>query len=291
MFIAGPHWPTWKVKLPLVVWVSTESTRQFTRYVPVPPGRNETEISLPLTRGLPASRRCPAGPVTVTLLNAGSSFWVNQSVTSCGGLASLLPTRGSAWSRKACACAAPVASTSESAVTPIRDEHRMVLPRKRAGGLDGTAEDRLADAVRVDVVKIKVQLRNDADICSALPVDRYQRLNAELKLVADPKNTGADGAGRHPARGQRIRHRRLQVGLDQRDQVINELRQTQIDHGRLQIRHAVLNGPAPVQDARVKFGIGRQLARIWIDAEGRGGVSARDRVAKLAGDGDRAEPG
>src|SRR5262249_55732403 len=68
------------------------------------------------------------------LLNAGSSFWVNHSVTTRGGLATLLPTRGSAGSRNACACAAPVASTSKSGAIPIRDERRMgQLPRK--GGL------------------------------------------------------------------------------------------------------------------------------------------------------------
>ena len=34
---------------------------------------------------LPVSTRWPAALVTVTLLKAGSSFWVNHSVTSRGG--------------------------------------------------------------------------------------------------------------------------------------------------------------------------------------------------------------
>ena len=72
----------------------------MTWYVPVPPGRNETDIWLPLTRALPVSTRWPAALVTFTLLKAGSSFCVNQSVTSRGGVATLLPTRGSALSEK-----------------------------------------------------------------------------------------------------------------------------------------------------------------------------------------------
>jgi hypothetical protein len=47
--------------------------------------------------------RAPAVLVPVMLLKAGSGYWVNHSVTSCGGLATLLPTRGSARSEKACA--------------------------------------------------------------------------------------------------------------------------------------------------------------------------------------------
>lgn len=54
LFPAKPHWPTWNVKLPSDVWVSTESTCHFTWYVPVPPGRSETDIWLPLMRGLAA---------------------------------------------------------------------------------------------------------------------------------------------------------------------------------------------------------------------------------------------
>ena len=56
---------------------------------------NET---LPFTRGALVASVPLMLSVTVTVLKAGSSFCVNQSVTSCGGAATLLPTRGSAWS-------------------------------------------------------------------------------------------------------------------------------------------------------------------------------------------------
>src|SRR4029077_8620300 len=69
------------------------------------------------------------------------------------------------------------------------------LPRKGAGGLDRAAEQRLADAARVDVVEIEVQLRDDADIGSTLPVDRDQRLDTDLEGVTDPQHPGIDGAG------------------------------------------------------------------------------------------------
>lgn len=41
----------------------------------------------------------------------------------------------------------------------------------------------------------------------------------------------------------------------------------------------------------MKFGIGGHLARVGIDAEGRGGSPARDGVADLSGDRDGTQPG
>ena len=56
----------------------------------LPPGRSATDIWLPLTRGLPVSTRSPAALVTVMVLNAGSSFCVNHSVTSRGAARDLV---------------------------------------------------------------------------------------------------------------------------------------------------------------------------------------------------------
>jgi len=57
-------------------------------------------------------------------------------------------------------------------------------------GLGGIAEDRLADPTRIDGVEIKVQLRDDADIGPALPVDWNEGLDTELKFVASPDEPG-----------------------------------------------------------------------------------------------------
>ena len=48
---------------------------------------------------------------------------------------------------------------------------------------------------------------------------------------------------------------------------------------------------APVQHARMKFGIDRRIAAVGIDAERRGRMPAGDRVTDLAGDRDRPDPG
>lgn len=43
---------------------------------------------------------------------------------------------------------------------------------------------------RVDIIEVRVQLRDDADIAAALAVDRDQRLDVELEGVADPDHAG-----------------------------------------------------------------------------------------------------
>ena len=73
--------------------------------------------------------------------------------------------------------------------------------------------------------------------------------------------------------------------------MIDEIRQANVDDGRLQVRHAVLNRSAPIQNARMKFGIGCCDAAIRIDAECGGRVSTRDGVPDLSGDRDRSHPG
>src|SRR3954447_13191491 len=221
------------------------------------------------------------------VLKAVSSFSVNQSVTCCGGVATLLPTRGSARSRKPCAAAWPIASNNSRGIVPGRDEWRMSVPRSWDCGLGDIAEDRLADPTRIDGVEIEVQLRDDADIGPALAVDWNKGFKAELEFVPDPDETRIDGAGRQCSRGEGIRRRGLKGCLDQRNEAIDEIRQAEINDRTPEIGHAVLNSSAPVQHAGMKFGVGRQIAAIGIDAKGGGGMPAGDRVAKLAGDGDR----
>src|SRR5947209_18976966 len=117
---------------------------------------------------------------------------------------------------------------------------------KVSSGLSRVAKDRLADPARIDVVEIEVQLPDHPDIGAALAVDGYQCLEPNLKGSAYPDDTGIDGACSHGSRTERIRHRRLQICLHQRDQVIDEIGQAEVDDGRLQVRHAVLDRSTPV---------------------------------------------
>jgi len=55
-----------------------------------------------------------------------------------------------------------------------------------------------------------MQLSDDADAGAALPIDRYQGLNADLKISADPEDARINRAGRHCAGRKSVRNRRLQ---------------------------------------------------------------------------------
>src|ERR1700686_2765099 len=102
------------------------------------------------------------------------------------------------------------------------------VPWKGACWLDIVAKDRPADAVRIDVIEVEVQLRDRPDIGAALPVDRDQSLDGDLKCISDPDHPRIDSAGGHASRSKGIRHRRLQRRFNQRDQVIDEIRQAEI---------------------------------------------------------------
>src|SRR5947209_2664114 len=104
----------------------------------------------------------------------------------------------------------------------------MSVPRKWDCGLSGIAEDRLADPTRIDGVEIEVQLRDDADIRPALPVDWNKGFNADLEFVSSPDEAGIDGTCRQRARGERIRNGRLEGCFDQRNKTINKIRQAEI---------------------------------------------------------------
>ena len=52
-------------------------------------------------------------------------------------------------------------------------------------------------------------------------------------------------------------------GFDDRDQVIEEIRQAEIDHGGFQIGQAVLQRATPDQHARIEFGV--DVAGVGID--------------------------
>ena len=90
---------------------------------------------------------------------------------------------------------------------------------------------------------------------SALPVDRDHRFDGHLVGIADIDHAGIDGAGGYGAGGEGIRHRRLQRGFDQRNEVVDKIRQAEIDHRGFQIGHAVLQRGAPNQNARIEFGV------------------------------------
>ena len=93
-----------KVKSPPVLWVSAETTRQTTLYVPGGKFGTETAsnvLSFELTVWSPLSISLPRASNTRNEEKAGSIGSENHSFTCAGVRWSVLPTAGSAWSRKA----------------------------------------------------------------------------------------------------------------------------------------------------------------------------------------------
>ena len=76
-----------------------------------------------------------------------------------------------------------------------------------------------------------------------VPLCRFtgnQCFDCNWKVFADIDQTGADRPRCYGAGRKRVRDGRLHRELDDRDQVIEEVWQSEIDHGRFQIGHAVL---------------------------------------------------
>src|SRR5258708_5424678 len=160
------------------------------------------------------------------------------------------------------------------------------LTSERSCGSDGAAEDRLADRGGEQVVEIDVQLRQRTDIASAVTIDRNDRLEPDLEVIADVDHAGIDGAGRPQSGAGEIRGRRLERSLDDRNEAIDEIRQREVIYRRFEIRHAVLQRQTPVEELRVKLDAG--IAGVRIEGEGAG--AAGNPVADDAGQRDRARP-
>jgi len=122
--------------------VSTEPTRHTTLYVPARSGCSEICSSAWFERS--RCRSClstslPDASNTWTLLKAGSIFSVNKTRTSLGDACIVLPTAGSARSRKACA-----SSRVEPAIT-IRKRPRttgFIFSHQKADGPGCAGKDR-----------------------------------------------------------------------------------------------------------------------------------------------------
>src|SRR5690242_17933409 len=135
---------------------------------------------LPSILGLPSSTRWPASSVTSTVLKAGSRFSVKKSESSRGAVFTVLPTRGSARSRRAWAWAVTLPKSTSSARLEMKDRMHMSVPRCPPAGRHRAGKKRLADAPREKVVEINVHLSDHTDIGAALTVDRNDSLDADL---------------------------------------------------------------------------------------------------------------
>src|SRR6202035_5555808 len=90
------------------------------------------------------------------------------------------------------------------------------------------ADEGLADGLGENVVEIKMQLPDHADAVAALGIDRNLRLKPNLEIAADPDHARIDGAGGDEAVAEIVGGRCRHLELDDRDQVIDEIGQLQV---------------------------------------------------------------
>src|SRR5262245_38543351 len=176
----------------------------------------------------------PLASRTLTVLNAGSSGCEYRSLTAAGCPWILLPTAGTARSRKACA-SAPGGKARAASRAAARARALISI------------EQRLADALREEVVEEEVDLEQDAILASGGTVHRDDSFEPELHIAARPDHARVDRAGGGPASVQRFLH----GDLDERNQPVERFREAHVLHERLQVQQAVLDREPDVQHVGV----------------------------------------
>jgi hypothetical protein len=141
------------------------------------------------------STSCPDAFCTSTVLNTGSSSCVNQIFISVGELVILLPTFGSAWSKKACAHARDGMTKNKIATRLQRNKETLIVfIIIRFHVLVIMANQRVTKNFWPNVVNEYLQLNNHADLVAGRAIDRDYRLGANLKVFAFIEDTGIDRA-------------------------------------------------------------------------------------------------
>src|ERR1700745_4098318 len=108
-----------------------------------------------------------------------------------------------------------------------------------------STEQRLSERAREDVVEIEVELPDRPDAGAARVIDRNDRLEADLEVASDPDHARTDRAGDDEVVAEIVLNGRYEPRFDDRDQVIEEVRKSEVDYVRLEIGHAELERVAP----------------------------------------------
>src|SRR5580704_4426614 len=132
----------------------------------------------------------------------------------------------------------------------MSDVVRMSIAEWRPPWCRYGAEQRPADSPREHIVEVEVQLRDGADAGAARPIDRDDRLDPDLEIIADPDHAGIDRARDHEVDAGLVRNRRRELAFHDWNQVVDEVGQPEIDDARPEIGHAELQCAAPYQVLR-----------------------------------------
>ena len=87
------------------------------------------------------------------------------------------------------------------------------------------ADQRLPVALGEDVVEIEMELPEEADAGAAVAIDWNHCLEAHLEIAPDPDHARIDRAGRDKAVAEIVRDRSCKLCFDDRDQMIDQVRQ------------------------------------------------------------------
>ena len=123
-----------------------------------------------------------------------------------------------------------------------------------------------------------MQLSDHTHTAAALIVDGNESFDTDLEIISNPDHARTDESGRHEVIAKIVGDRGHQADFDDCDEVIDEVRQPEVDDVRVQVGQAVL------QRAAVGHGLGDERASHKIERAG-GNV-----VASLEGDGERPGP-
>src|SRR5271157_669587 len=118
-----------------------------------------------------------------------------------------------------------------------------------------TSEEGFPEGMREHVIEVEVKLRNRAHVMARSGVRRNQRLEPDLEVGARPDDAGADDTGRKTLLTPV--DRRLEVQFHQGDQSVKRRPKTNVQHARLQVRNAVLDGQAGAEHVRVLLHVSR----------------------------------
>jgi hypothetical protein len=139
-------------------------------------------------------------------------------------------------------------------------------------------EQRPTNRGREHVVQIKMQLAQETDAGAAGMVHRDDGLRSDLEVSAHPDHPWIDRADGDRAVAEIVGDWCCELGLDDRNEVIDEIGKLVIADLRFQVRHAVLNRSAIDQRLRNE--------RAGIDVERAG----RELITDLPGDREGAQP-
>jgi hypothetical protein len=121
----------------------------------------------------------------------------------------------------------------------------------------------VSDGRRKQVIQIEVDLPDHANARAAVSGERDDRLDTELEALAGPDDAGIDEGGRILAPA--VLDRRLELELDERNQVSKEARPAEIADVRLQVGEAVFQREPVNERLCVLLDLAFQLSGVLVD--------------------------